>query len=132
MTLHAHKNTVHVTEFNKNGFHLLTGSKDQLLKLWDIRTGKELQTFKDTQKDVSVAKWHPVYENMFASATITGDIFYWSTSHQTPIGFVNSAHDQAIWTMDWHPLGHVLATGSNDCATRFWSRSKLGEDDPIR
>jgi hypothetical protein len=31
---------------------------------------------------------------------------------------LNSAHDQAIWDMSWHPVGHVLATGSNDNRTK--------------
>jgi polyadenylation factor subunit 2 len=39
------------------------------------------------------------------------------------------AHDFAIWSMDWHPLGHILATGSNDKITRFWSRARPGETD---
>jgi len=30
-------------------------------------------------------------------------------------------------SLAWHPLGHVLASGSNDNATKFWSRSKPGD-----
>lgn len=38
------------------------------------------------------------------------------------------AHEYAIWSMDWHPLGHILASGSNDKVTRFWTRPRPGED----
>jgi polyadenylation factor subunit 2 len=37
------------------------------------------------------------------------------------------AHEYAIWSMDWHPLGHILATGANDKVTRFWTRPRPGE-----
>lgn len=40
---------------------------------------------------------------------------------------MEGAHDQAIWTMDWHPLGHLLATGSNDNNTKFWARNRPGD-----
>ncbi len=39
------------------------------------------------------------------------------------------AHDFAIWSLDWHPLGHILASGSNDRVTRFWARPRPGEAD---
>lgn len=43
------------------------------------------------------------------------------------LGLYDGAHDQAIWTLDWHPLGHILATGSNDNNTKFWGRNRPGD-----
>ena len=34
------------------------------------------------------------------------------------LGGLKKAHDGNIWDMDWHPLGHVLATGSNDYSAK--------------
>jgi len=44
-----------------------------------------------------------------------------------PAHTVPHAHDFAIWSMDWHPLGHILASGSNDRVTRFWTRPRPGD-----
>ncbi len=40
------------------------------------------------------------------------------------------AHEGHIWDLDWHPLGHVLATASNDLTVKFWTRNRPG--DPFR
>ena len=39
---------------------------------------------------------------------------------------VPAAHENAIWTMDWHPNGHLLCTGSNDHTAKFWARARPG------
>ncbi len=58
------------------------------------------------------------------------------------------AHDSSVWDLAWHPLGglrgpiracgtsdasrsatgHILASGSNDHTTRFWTRNRPGDD----
>jgi len=48
-----------------------------------------------------------------------------------PAHRVQSAHEYSIWSMAWHPLGHILATGSNDKATRFWTRPRPGARDYV-
>ncbi len=40
---------------------------------------------------------------------------------------VRGAHDGAIWALEWHPVGHLLASGSADNATRFWCRQRPGD-----
>lgn len=39
---------------------------------------------------------------------------FWTANSDKEIGIVENAHEQAIWTLKWHPLGHILASGSND------------------
>ncbi|QPG73681.1 hypothetical protein FOA43_000994 [Brettanomyces nanus] len=34
------------------------------------------------------------------------------------------AHDKAIFTMEYHPLGHILCTAGADKSLRFWSRAR--------
>ena len=43
------------------------------------------------------------------------------------VGCIEQAHDSLIWSMSWHPLGHVLASGSNDHTTKFWTRNRPGD-----
>ena len=52
-TLHAHKSTVMAVKFNQNGSWLLTASRDHVCKLFDIRTMKELYTFRGHKKEAT-------------------------------------------------------------------------------
>ena len=40
---------------------------------------------------------------------------------------MRGAHDSVIWTLAWHPAGHLLATGSGDTCTKFWGRARPGD-----
>lgn len=43
------------------------------------------------------------------------------------IGGMDQAHDSVVWSIDWHPLGHILASGSNDHTVKFFTRNRLGD-----
>ncbi len=53
MNRHGHKNTILALEWNKNGNWLLTGARDQIVRVYDIRTMKELQSFRGHPKEVT-------------------------------------------------------------------------------
>ena len=40
---------------------------------------------------------------------------------------VRGAHEGMIYCLGWHPAGHVIATGSGDCSTKFWCRARPGD-----
>ena len=127
-TIHSHKNTVFDVKWNRNGNWLLSCGKDQVVKVFDIRTMKEIQVFKGHQKDVTTLAWHPFHEGMFASGGSDGSIFFWQMDDPVPLAVIDRAHSSTIWDMDWHPMGHILASGGNDFATRFWTRKRPGKN----
>lgn len=45
----------------------------------------------------------------------------------SPRATLSQAHDSNIWSLAFHPLGHLLVTASNDHTTRFWSRERPGD-----
>jgi hypothetical protein len=58
-----------------------------------------------------------------------GTLLFWNLGAKgsdEPATRIPYAHDMAIWDMQWHPAGHMLATGSNDRQTKFWARNRLG------
>jgi polyadenylation factor subunit 2 len=71
--------------------------------------------------------WHPIHENLFVSGGWEGSINFWLTDDDTPVASMENAHESSVFALDWHPLGHILVSGSNDHTTRFWTRNRPGE-----
>ena len=127
--IREHRNSVFDLSWNKhNGNWLATGSRDHLIKIYDIRMMKRLQDFRGHKREVCCLAWHPVHEGMLASGGWDGSLYFWSVGCEQEIGSFDTAHDSQVWSISWHPLGHILCSGSNDYTTKFWTRHRPGED----
>lgn len=153
-TLHGHKNTVSKTVFEPtNGVLLASCARDQTARVFDIRMMRDVFLLRGHDKDISTLVWHPIHSSMLSTGGSDGAMHHYLLDEQNlPEGTAPSlspydapensdapaqtiypahratfAHEFAIWSMDWHPLGHILASGSNDRATRFWSRPRPGD-----
>ncbi|EKX41350.1 hypothetical protein GUITHDRAFT_158223 [Guillardia theta CCMP2712] len=131
-TIHAHKNTVRACEWSSNGNWFFTGGRDQKVKLYDLRrTNEAVLTFNGHKNEVTSLAVHPFYETLFVTGDYSGSILYWSTNSDEPIAARQSgeqgAHEACIWSLAWHPLGHILCSGANDHTCKFWCRNRPGE-----
>ena len=126
-SLHGHKNMVTCAKWNANGNWLLTASKDQTCKVFDLRMLREFATFHGHNRDVTSVDWHPFHEELFVSGGFDGSILFWLVGQEGPQAEIRNGHEAAVWSLAWHPMGHVLCSGSNDNTTKFWSRLKPGE-----
>ncbi|CZT06824.1 related to polyadenylation factor I subunit 2 [Rhynchosporium graminicola] len=155
-TLHGHKNTLTKTLFERvRGDCLATSARDQIARVFDLRMMRDIVLLKGHEKEISTLAWHPFHSNMISTGGGDGAIHHYlldepnnpsgavptlapwdSTSPSTavaqtinPAHKVKHAHEFPIWSMDWHPLGHILASGSNDRTTKFWTRARPGDTD---
>jgi WD40 repeat protein len=46
---------------------------------------------------------------------LTYNLFFCRTEKE--LAGMDDAHEGTIWDMSWHPLGHMLVSGSNDHTT---------------
>ncbi|THH05312.1 hypothetical protein EW145_g4889 [Phellinidium pouzarii] len=128
--------------WSPNGDLVATASRDQTVRLFDIRAMKEFRVLKGHKKEVCSLAWHPVHP-ILVSGGSEGSILYWdvaepdlsfnttmSSSVSPPDGpraTLAEAHDSNVWAVAFHPLGHLLASASNDHTTRFWARERPGD-----
>ncbi|KAL6249817.1 pre-mRNA cleavage and polyadenylation factor (CPF) complex subunit [Rhinocladiella similis] len=154
-TLHGHKNALTATVFSRLRDQLLaSSSRDGQTRIFDLRMMRDVAILRGHEKGVTSVSWHPIHPSIISTGGDEGSLHtYLLTEPNTPPGISSTtispytssdprsipaqsiypahriphAHDSSIWSLDWHPLGHILATGSNDHFTRFWSRAQPGE-----
>lgn len=177
-TLYGHKSAVLDVRWSpcNQGAWLAASSRDQLIKVFDLRMMREFATFRSAPqsstatsgaREINAIAWHPQHERLLASGSGEGVISYWlvdgastsnSTSFSSPssspaffasqknfetapnttstntmlpernrLGHLPGAHDGVIWSLDWHPLGHMLLSASADCTVRWWTRVRPGD-----
>jgi WD40 repeat protein len=59
MTLEGHKNSVVACAFSPDGRRIVSGSRDNTLRLWDAETGKELMTLEGHKNPVDACAFSP-------------------------------------------------------------------------
>lgn len=153
-TLHGHKNTIQKTKFEPTqGDMLATCARDHIARIFDIRMMRDVLLLRGHEKDITTLAWHPFHKNLLTTGGIDGSIFHYLLDEQHapvetgptlspyessdpqnapaqtiyPAHKIQNAHEYTVWTLDWHPLGHIMASGSQDKATRFWTRPRPGD-----
>ena len=154
-TLHGHKNAITATVFSRLRDQLLaTAGRDGQTRIFDLRMMRDVAILRGHEKGVATVAWHPIHPSLLSTGGDDGSLFsYLLSEPNTPTGLSSTtvspydtpdprsappqsiypahriahAHESSIWSLDWHPLGHILASGSNDHYTRFWSRSQPGQ-----
>ncbi|KAI3645823.1 hypothetical protein MP228_008751 [Amoeboaphelidium protococcarum] len=125
---------LHSIDFNKvyNGFDTSESAVGDSYKLAPHSTLTQ-------NREITAVRWHNAIPGIFTVGTSLGSIHHFDLNiGQFPntnengfysngqMGSIEIAHESCVWSLDYHPLGHILASGGNDCYVRFWSRAKLG------
>ncbi|TID14574.1 WD40 repeat-like protein [Venturia nashicola] len=155
-TFNASKNQVTKTLFEPTAGNMLAASgRDQIIRIFDLRMMREMLQLRGHVNEVTSLAWHPIHRNLLSSGGHQGAIHHHLLDEQNPppgitptlspydtpdptnapIQTIHPAHSipyaheatGPVWSLSWHPLGHILASGSNDRITRFWSRARPGD-----
>ncbi|KAK9456141.1 WD40-repeat-containing domain protein [Dipodascopsis uninucleata] len=154
-TLHSHKNTITRAQFQPTrGDLLATSARDQTTRIFDLRMMRDVAILRGNKADMTTLTWHPIHDSLIATGDFNGAVYFYaldgfqsatkaspsvgsmtngsvsagfSVQQVEPIDSIPYAHEGAIWSMEFHPMGHILCTGSNDKFARFWCRARPGD-----
>jgi len=114
--------------------HIISGSSDHTIKVWDTQTGDYLHTLRGHQYAVWCVKMLDKTDTML-SASYDSTIKYWNINSKTSIRTLEG-HGSAIWALDC--VGNRISSGSTDTYLRVWdletgqcTHKILGKQDTI-
>ncbi|KAK4491392.1 hypothetical protein RD792_002135, partial [Penstemon davidsonii] len=120
-TFHGHEGDVNVVKFFPDGNRFGTGSVDGTCRLFDIRTGHQLQVYSQPHGDNEVFSVTSIAFSisgrlLFAAYT-NGDCYVWDTLIARVVlnlGSLQNSHDGQISCLGLSADGSALCTGSWD------------------
>ncbi|GER42253.1 guanine nucleotide-binding protein subunit beta [Striga asiatica] len=127
-TFHGHEGDVNAVKFFPDGYRFGTGSDDGTCKLFDIRTGHQLQECSQPSNDNEVRQVTSIAFSisgrlLFAGYT-NGNCYVWDTllaQVVLDLGSLQNSHDNQISCLGLSADGSALCTGSWDANLKIWA-----------
>ncbi|OAD19000.1 Serine/Threonine protein kinase with repeats [Candidatus Thiomargarita nelsonii] len=104
--------------FSPDGRTLVAGSVNNTVKLWDVKTGKEIRTLKRHTKYVRSLSFSPDGRTL-ASGSDDNTIKLWDVSTGKMLATLEG-HWHSVCFLVFHPNGQMLASGSCDKTIKLW------------
>ncbi|MBA4419858.1 MAG: hypothetical protein C0391_01795 [Anaerolinea sp.] len=113
-------NYVRALDFSPDGKMLASGGNDTTIRLWDVKTGKQIGDPILGHVDVIRCIAFSPDGNLLASAGEDGAIHLWDVAKRESIGYPLKGHEQPVYQVLFSTNGNTLISASQDGTIRFW------------
>lgn len=120
-TLKGHSSDVNSVAFAADGVTLASGSDDKTIKLWNLKTKKEIRTLKGNKQWIWTVAFSPDGKTL-ASGSADKNIKLWNLSTGQEILSLKG-HKDGIANVAFSPDGKILASSSLDNTIKLWNLS---------
>jgi len=107
------------TSKKEGGLHVISGSRDKTIKIWQVASGACLMTLDGHDNWVRAVACQPCGKYLL-SASEDKTIRIWDLSQQRCIRTIANAHSHFISTLSIHPTLGLVATASVDQTIALW------------
>ncbi|MBE9208783.1 serine/threonine protein kinase [Nostoc sp. LEGE 06077] len=117
-TLTGHVKSVRSVVFSPDSKSLISASRDNTIKVWDLATGKEIRTLKGHTNGVSSVVISPDGQTL-VSASRDNTIKVWNFATGKEIRTLEG-HTNGVSSVVISPDGQTLVSGSRDKSIKVW------------
>jgi WD40 repeat protein len=122
--LRGHKDVIHGLAFSPDGKWLASGSRDNTVRLWNVRSGKIVHTLRGHTDRVYGVAFSADSERV-VSASFDKTLGLWKVSDGKLIREM-TGHTAEVHCVAYSPDGKYIASGSCDYTIRLWD-GRTGE-----
>ena len=117
-TMEGHCWTVNSVHYNPKGTQLLTGSSDNVVRVWSVHDGEQIDAFEDHTEKVHSVGWAPDGV-CFVSGSADRAVNLWDAERHERMTL--EGHHDAVTAVAFDPSGTRFASASLDKSIRVWS-----------
>ncbi|MFM6270768.1 MAG: WD40 repeat domain-containing protein, partial [Dolichospermum sp.] len=117
-TIFGHKSSVNTLVITPDDSKFISGSSDSTIKIWDLATGKELQTLTGHSRKVNTLAITPDGSKL-VSGSDDSTIKIWDLE-KNKLSSHSTAHNSDVSALLITPNGSKLVSGSSDSTIKIW------------
>jgi WD40 repeat protein len=116
-----HTAEVSSVAFSPDGNKIVSGSRDNTLRLWDATTGKPIgQPFTEHTDAQTLSVAFSPDGNKIVSGSTDKTVRLWDATTGKPIGQPFTGHKDVVLSVAFSPDGNKIVSGSFDKTVRLW------------
>lgn len=117
----GHKESINMVKYSPTGKHIYSASEDKTIKMWDVATGIDINTFNAHDAGVNTISLSKDGSTL-VSGDKSGKIIIWDALTGKVRKQIN-AHEGAVLTAKLSSDGQVIASGGEDKILKLWNLS---------
>ncbi|RLN47471.1 hypothetical protein BBJ28_00004224 [Nothophytophthora sp. Chile5] len=116
----SHSNFVSCAAFNLQGSLVATGSHDESVRLWDVRSGKSVAQVAAHQEPVVSVGFHPTDGSLLVTASYDGLVRVWDVASRQCLRTIITEPAAPVGSARFSPNGRYVLSATLDGTLRLW------------